>query len=50
MPTKQYTITVVNGPMNGMQFTKFTQRSADTIVYALDVLDMQCEVEIKDLR
>ena len=46
MPSKKYVITVLNGPLNGYEFIKWTQRDTDGLVDALDGVGMQCKVEI----
>jgi hypothetical protein len=49
MPSKEYVITVLNGPFNGHKFTRWTQRDADDLVYVMGELGMQCKVEIIEL-
>jgi hypothetical protein len=50
MPSKKYIITVLDGPLNGCEFIKYSQREADDIVDGLDILDSKYKVEIIELH
>jgi hypothetical protein len=50
MPNKEYIITVLNGPLNGYKFTRWTQYDADGIVDIMNERGMQCKVEIIELH
>jgi len=50
MPSKKYIITVLDGPLNGCEFIKYSRGEADDIVDGLDVLDCNYQVEIINLH
>lgn len=50
MPSKKYIITVLDGPLGGCGFIKYSQWEADDIVDGLDILDCNYQVEIIELH
>ena len=50
MPSKKYIITVLDGPLGGCEFIKYSQREADDIMGGLDILDWNYQVEILELH
>lgn len=50
MPSKKYIITVLDGPLGGCEFIKFSRCEAGDVVEILDGMGMQCKVEIIELH
>jgi hypothetical protein len=50
MPSKKYIITILDGPLNGCEFIKYSQIEADDIVDGLDILGSKYKVRIIELH
>jgi hypothetical protein len=52
MPSKKYIITVLDGPLGGCEFIKYSRCEADDVmdVDGLDILDCNYQVEIIELH
>jgi hypothetical protein len=50
MPSKKYIITVLDGPLGGCKFIKYSLCEADDILDGLDILDCNYQVKIIELH
>ena len=56
MPSKKYIITVLDGPLGGCEFSKYSRCEADDVMdvmdvmEGLDILDCNYQVEILELH
>ena len=50
MPSKKYIITVLDGPLGGCEFIKYSRCEADDVMDILDCRDWNYQVEILELH